>query len=388
MKRDIGVRPVSLIGFSLGARVIFYALLELAKNKAYGIVQDVYLMGATVTAPVKVWRSVRGAVSGRVVNAYARNDWVLAYLFRATSGGIGTVAGLRPVENVPDLENVDITDVLVGHMSYRTSLPVILKLMGFKTTRDTFDEPDEEDTPDREVLTPEEEARRAEAKENAKKKWWQKKTRSGTSTPNGGATPKVSATTMARGYSDDMDDLPPRMSAETTSKEVVEEPSSPVAKQAGFDMDALRQEIAGIAGARASTDSLPARLELPRVSAVKQRSASADFGAAPVFPSTPPPPARQMISPPITRTPSPASPVVEHPRIVEPKRTESPEEPHRPANMPSWEEYGQHSSSVISFAGDDGEITTFDASPSPTDPWRKPLPSQPSLGSEAWRNPW
>ena len=119
LHRHLGVRPISLIGFSLGSRVIFYALLELAKQKAFGIVQDVFLLGSTATAPTKTWLLVRSVVSGRFVNGYARNDWVLNYLFRATSGGLNTVAGLRPVQNVPGLENVDVVVGDVGQNLYR-----------------------------------------------------------------------------------------------------------------------------------------------------------------------------------------------------------------------------------------------------------------------------
>jgi hypothetical protein len=125
IQRHLGVRPITLIGFSLGSRVIFYALLELAKKKAFGIIQDVFIMGTTVTAPTRTWIEVRSAVSGRFVNAYARNDWLLNYLFRATSGGLNTIAGLRPVEGVPGLENVDVTDKISGHMSYRMFMPLI-----------------------------------------------------------------------------------------------------------------------------------------------------------------------------------------------------------------------------------------------------------------------
>lgn len=114
INRHLGVRPITLIGFSLGARVIFYALVELAKQKVFGIVQDVIILGATVTAPLHTWLEVRSAISGRFVNGYARNDWVLNYLFRATSGGLNAVAGLRPIENVPGLENVDVTDKIAG----------------------------------------------------------------------------------------------------------------------------------------------------------------------------------------------------------------------------------------------------------------------------------
>lgn len=121
--------------------MIFYALVELAKQKAYGIVQDVFLLGTTVSVPTRMWCETRSVVSGRYVNAFARNDWVLNYLFRATSGGVGTVAGLRPVENVPGLENVDVTDKIAGHMSYRTFMPLILDQLGFPVFSDYFDDP-------------------------------------------------------------------------------------------------------------------------------------------------------------------------------------------------------------------------------------------------------
>lgn len=166
LNRRLGVRPVSLVGFSLGARVIFFALVELAKRKAFGVVQEVYLFGATVTASRKVWREVRGVVSGRFVNGFAMNDWVLGYLFRATTGGLQTVAGLRPIELVPDLENVDVTHLLDGHLSYRPRMPKLLAYVGFKTTGDHFDEPDlDPDAPEREVLTKEEEEARRLRKE-------------------------------------------------------------------------------------------------------------------------------------------------------------------------------------------------------------------------------
>ncbi|KAG0147853.1 hypothetical protein CROQUDRAFT_132292 [Cronartium quercuum f. sp. fusiforme G11] len=167
IRRHVGVRPVSLIGFSLGARAIFYALVELARKKAYGIVQEVYLLGATVTAPTRTWRDVRGIVAGRFVNGYCKKDWILGYLYRATTGGLRTVAGLSPVDFVPDLENVDLTDVVVGHMSYRAQMPVILETLGFRVTADHFDEPDamqEDDEPTTETSTQIKTVKEAEAK--------------------------------------------------------------------------------------------------------------------------------------------------------------------------------------------------------------------------------
>jgi hypothetical protein len=142
IERSLGVRPISLIGYSLGARVIFFALIELSRKKAFGIVQDVFLLGATLTASTQQWLQARGAVAGRFVNCFARNDWLLNYLFRATTAGIGTVAGLRPVDNVPGLENVDVTDKILGHLSYRTFIPLIMDQLGFPVTSTHFDEPE------------------------------------------------------------------------------------------------------------------------------------------------------------------------------------------------------------------------------------------------------
>ncbi|KAJ7718516.1 hypothetical protein B0H16DRAFT_1739986 [Mycena metata] len=135
--RHLGVRPITLIGFSLGACVIFYALIELAKQKAYGIVQDVF--AGTTVGHMRMWCETRSVVSGRYVNAFARNDWVLNYLVRTTTGGMGTVAGLGPVENV------DVTDKIVGHMGYRTFMPLILDQLGLPVFLDYFDDSVEPD---------------------------------------------------------------------------------------------------------------------------------------------------------------------------------------------------------------------------------------------------
>ena len=72
-----GQRPISLAGFSLGARVIFFCLQELARMNAFGIVEDVYLYGTPVTANDKQWREAVSVIGGRFVNCYHRNDWVL-----------------------------------------------------------------------------------------------------------------------------------------------------------------------------------------------------------------------------------------------------------------------------------------------------------------------
>ncbi|KAI9802192.1 MAG: hypothetical protein M1825_002912 [Sarcosagium campestre] len=75
--RNLGVRPVTLVGFSLGSRVIFSCLRELAKRGAFGLVQNVYMFGAPVVAKKDDYLRIRSIVSGRMVNGYAKNDWIL-----------------------------------------------------------------------------------------------------------------------------------------------------------------------------------------------------------------------------------------------------------------------------------------------------------------------
>lgn len=92
--RNLGSRPITLVGYSLGSRLIFSALKELARRGALGLVQDVYLFGSPIVAKKEEYMRARTVVSGRFVNGYATNDWILGYLFRATSGGIMRVSGL------------------------------------------------------------------------------------------------------------------------------------------------------------------------------------------------------------------------------------------------------------------------------------------------------
>lgn len=75
--RNLGARPITLVGFSLGARVIFSCLRELANKGAVGLVQNVYIFGSPVVVSKDDWLKVQTVVSGRFVNGYATNDWIL-----------------------------------------------------------------------------------------------------------------------------------------------------------------------------------------------------------------------------------------------------------------------------------------------------------------------
>ncbi|KAL1984946.1 hypothetical protein VTN96DRAFT_8502 [Rasamsonia emersonii] len=126
-----GERPVTLIGYSLGSRVVFSCLQSLAKRRAYGLVETAILMGSPTPSNSKHWRMMRSVVSGRLVNVFSENDAVLALLYRASSAQLG-VAGLQRIEDVPGVENVDASELVSGHLRYQYLIGKILTNIGFE----------------------------------------------------------------------------------------------------------------------------------------------------------------------------------------------------------------------------------------------------------------
>ncbi|ELK27919.1 Transmembrane and coiled-coil domain-containing protein 4 [Myotis davidii] len=134
LSRQQGRRPVTLIGFSLGARVIYFCLQEMAQEKdCQGIIEDVVLLGAPVEGEAKHWEPFRKVVSGRIINGYSRGDWLLSFVYRTSSAQL-QVAGLQPVL-LQDrrMENVDLSSMVSGHLDYGKKMDVILKAVGIPT---------------------------------------------------------------------------------------------------------------------------------------------------------------------------------------------------------------------------------------------------------------
>lgn len=138
MAKNLGDRPITLVGFSLGSRVIYSCLVELAKKGAIGIIENAYLFGSPVVYKRDEMILARSVVSGRFLNGYSNRDWILGYLFRATGGGLSTVAGISPINSVPDIENVDCSEIVDGHMSYRKKMPKLLKAIGMSVLSEEF----------------------------------------------------------------------------------------------------------------------------------------------------------------------------------------------------------------------------------------------------------
>ena len=167
-------RPVTLVGFSFGARVIFSCIRELARHqllweeqqrfndlpedvkislkKKYrrrrarqmqykrepaSIVEDAVFIGMPRLLDLKEWVKCREIVGGRVVNCYNRSDWFLSYLFqiRCMQGVSRWTAGTHPVEGVDGVENHDITEFVSTHGRYPLIVPQILHRIGLGQPR-------------------------------------------------------------------------------------------------------------------------------------------------------------------------------------------------------------------------------------------------------------
>ena len=126
-----GERPVTLIGYSLGARLIYSCLMSLAERRAFGLVECAVLIGTPAPSDAAVWRSMRSVVSGRLVNVYSENDYILAFLYRTSSIQYG-VAGLQEAQDVKGIENINVSEMVSGHLRYQYLVGSILEKIGFE----------------------------------------------------------------------------------------------------------------------------------------------------------------------------------------------------------------------------------------------------------------
>ncbi|KAK7739910.1 hypothetical protein SLS53_005503 [Cytospora paraplurivora] len=125
-----GERPVTLIGYSLGARVVYCCLKTLAEREAFGLVDTVVFIGAPTPSNRNHWQMMRSVVAGKIFNVYSENDYILAFLYRATSIQLG-IAGLQAVEDIEGVENLDLSEEVKGHLRYPNLIAKILTRCGF-----------------------------------------------------------------------------------------------------------------------------------------------------------------------------------------------------------------------------------------------------------------
>ncbi|MFH4978084.1 hypothetical protein AB6A40_004793 [Gnathostoma spinigerum] len=110
-------------------------LQTLRETVLAGIVEDVILLGAPVTASSKQWKQLSRVVGGRIVNGYCESDWLLRFLYRTMSAQF-TIAGTGPVhaEGTQKIINFNLSNIVKGHLDYAQKLTQILEAVGVRVT--------------------------------------------------------------------------------------------------------------------------------------------------------------------------------------------------------------------------------------------------------------
>lgn len=118
----------NLIGHSLGCRVIFYTLMSL-NTKVEKYINDVILLGGAVGKDDhESWAKVLSTIDGKVYNCYSERDMVLKRLYECANAKLSKPIGYYPISIVDDkLTNIDCTDIVGSHMSWKKNYLEILK---------------------------------------------------------------------------------------------------------------------------------------------------------------------------------------------------------------------------------------------------------------------
>ncbi|KAK3935933.1 hypothetical protein QBC46DRAFT_420992 [Diplogelasinospora grovesii] len=135
-----GERPVTLVGYSLGARVIYFCLRSLVERRAFGLVDNVVFIGAPIPSNRVHWQMMRSVVSGKMFNVYSENDYILAFLYRATSMQMG-IAGLQEIKDIEGVENINLSEEVQGHLRYPDIMAQILARCQFPVIKEAAQQP-------------------------------------------------------------------------------------------------------------------------------------------------------------------------------------------------------------------------------------------------------
>ncbi|GAA5921141.1 hypothetical protein JCM1841_002435 [Sporobolomyces salmonicolor] len=123
-KQVQGKRPAVLIGYGPGASLIFSCLIELHRRQLGHLVYSATLISLPEAPSRVAWASARSVVAHELVNAYSKNDYVLAIAARLYTLS-SRIAGLSPVK-VEGITDLNVSDLIPGHFEIRQNLPEIL----------------------------------------------------------------------------------------------------------------------------------------------------------------------------------------------------------------------------------------------------------------------
>lgn len=121
-----------LIGHSLGARVIYHTLRNLAEHKEQKLLKevicDVHLLGGAVGNCRENWKKTTKCVQGRIYNYYSKNDLVLDVLYRLGTIFSNEPIGISPIPKTRNIVNRNVTSHVFGHMDFITCADSFLRI--------------------------------------------------------------------------------------------------------------------------------------------------------------------------------------------------------------------------------------------------------------------
>lgn len=130
---QFGGLPVTLIGYSLGAKVILAALERLHERKETGKIYDVYFLAGAVSRDEPRLKYLKTMVTGKVVNVYSMEDLVLGLVYRSVEW-LDSPIGIAPL-SLSNVININVTKKVGDHLEYPAHFKYI-----FEKIRSTLEE--------------------------------------------------------------------------------------------------------------------------------------------------------------------------------------------------------------------------------------------------------
>ena len=116
-----------LMGHSLGARVVFYALRNLAsKDKKF--IESVHLLGGAVGSENRNndWTACKKSVQYNINNYYSSNDYVLKGMYQLGTLFASSPIGTNKITGISGIKNFDVSEFVSGHKEYKNNLSKFL----------------------------------------------------------------------------------------------------------------------------------------------------------------------------------------------------------------------------------------------------------------------
>lgn len=113
-----------LLGHSLGARVVYFALQALAESGRKPRISEAHLLGGAVDCSNTTWSGVSASAQGKIFNYHCRHDDVLGILYRTASLFCSEPIGITPInDSSGKIVNVDVSAVVKGHGDFKSKFP-------------------------------------------------------------------------------------------------------------------------------------------------------------------------------------------------------------------------------------------------------------------------